>query len=225
MRAYRTPSCYLRCLSQCARYRSWPRRNDAAPTVLSQHTRTRSGCRSRAYRATGAWRCRGHVVRHEPQPRQRVHRNGEPEPVRRPSAPARVDERTVRRGQGKEPEQLLPADLREPPQALQLLVGEHGATAQQPPARAQISLGQEPTRPYPPDFSRVLRRPLVDATLKSGSIAESRRGAHVSGGLSHRRPKIIVDQVPPESIRAAAHDIACRASEVHVLAVGTCAIN
>src|SRR5215831_17150351 len=46
-----------------------------------------------------------------------------------------------------------------------------------------------------------------------------------SGGLSHRRPKIIVDQVPPESIRAAAHDIACRASEVHVLAVGTCAIN
>jgi hypothetical protein len=43
--------------------------------------------------------------------------------------------------------------------------------------------------------------------------------------LSHRCPKIIVDQVSPESIRAAAHDIACRASEVHVLAVGTCAIN
>jgi hypothetical protein len=47
----------------------------------------------------------------------------------------------------------------------------------------------------------------------------------MSGELSHRRPKIIVDQVPPESIRAAAQDIACRASEVHVLAVGTCAIN
>src|SRR5262249_29342131 len=47
----------------------------------------------------------------------------------------------------------------------------------------------------------------------------------MSDGLSHRRPKIIVDQVPPEPIRAAAHDIACRASEVHVLAVGTCAIN
>ena len=66
---------------------------------------------------------------------------------------------------------------------------------------------------------------IVDARLKSGSIADSCRGAHMSGGLSHRRPKIIVDQVPPESIRAAAHDIACRASEVHVLAVGTCAIN
>jgi len=66
---------------------------------------------------------------------------------------------------------------------------------------------------------------IVDARLKSGSIAESCRGAHMSGGLSHRRPKIIVDHVPPESIRAAAQDIACRASEVHVLAVGTCAIN
>ena len=66
---------------------------------------------------------------------------------------------------------------------------------------------------------------IVDARLKSGSIADSCRGAHMSGGLSHRRPKSIVDQVPPASIRAAAHDIACRASEVHVLAVGTCAIN
>ncbi|GII32332.1 hypothetical protein Pmi06nite_57740 [Planotetraspora mira] len=66
---------------------------------------------------------------------------------------------------------------------------------------------------------------IVDATLKSGSIAESFRGARVSGGLSHRRPKIVVDQVPPESIRAAVRDIACRPFEVHVLTVGTCAIN
>lgn len=66
---------------------------------------------------------------------------------------------------------------------------------------------------------------IVDATMKSGAIAESCRGAHVSGGLSHRRPKSIVDYVPPESIRAAVRDIACRAFEVHVLAVGTCAIN
>jgi hypothetical protein len=50
-------------------------------------------------------------------------------------------------------------------------------------------------------------------------------GAPVSGELSHRRPKTIVDQVPPESIRAAARDIACRAFDVDVLAVGTCAIN
>src|SRR5262245_52701691 len=65
----------------------------------------------------------------------------------------------------------------------------------------------------------------VDETLKTGSIAESCRRAHVSGGLLHRRPKTIVDQVPPASIRAAARDIACRAFDVHVLAVGTCAIN
>jgi hypothetical protein len=66
---------------------------------------------------------------------------------------------------------------------------------------------------------------IVDARLKSGSIGESCRGAHMSGWLSHRRPLIIVNNVPPESIRAAAQDIACRASEVHVLAIGTCAIN
>jgi hypothetical protein len=30
---------------------------------------------------------------------------------------------------------------------------------------------------------------------------------------------IFVDQAPPESIRAAAHDITCRAFEIHVLAV------
>jgi hypothetical protein len=65
----------------------------------------------------------------------------------------------------------------------------------------------------------------VASTLKSGSIAESCRGAHVSGGLSHRRPTTIVDQVPPQSIRAAARDIACRAFDVHMLAVGTYAIN
>ena len=68
-------------------------------------------------------------------------------------------------------------------------------------------------------------RNIVDATLKSGSVAESCRGAHMSGGLSHCRPLIIVDNVPPESIRAAAHDIACRASKVNILAVGTFAIN
>jgi hypothetical protein len=55
--------------------------------------------------------------------------------------------------------------------------------------------------------------------------AWSWRGTPISGGMSHGRPLIIVDNVPPASIRAAAHDIACRASEVHVLAVGTRAIN
>jgi hypothetical protein len=61
--------------------------------------------------------------------------------------------------------------------------------------------------------------------VKGGFVAEGCRGAHVSGGLSYRRSKGIVDQVAPASVRAAAHDIACRAFEVHVLAVGTCAID
>ena len=66
---------------------------------------------------------------------------------------------------------------------------------------------------------------IVAARLKSGSIAESCRGARMSGGLSHRSPLIIVDNVPPEPVRAAAHDIACRAAEVHGLAVRSSSIN
>jgi hypothetical protein len=72
---------------------------------------------------------------------------------------------------------------------------------------------------------RGLADPLVGVTPKRGSIVESRRGAHVSGGLPHRRPLIVVDHVPPDSVRAAAHNVACRASEVHVRTVGTCAVN
>src|SRR5215469_6469091 len=69
------------------------------------------------------------------------------------------------------------------------------------------------------------RRASPDGAEKSGSVAESCRGGHMSGWLSHCRPLIIVDNVPPEPVRAAADDIACRASEVHGLAVGTFAIN
>ncbi|GII58275.1 hypothetical protein Pth03_66640 [Planotetraspora thailandica] len=43
---------------------------------------------------------------------------------------------------------------------------------------------------------------IVDATLKSGSIAESCRGAHVSGGLSHRRPKIIVHRADLAGVKS-----------------------
>ena len=66
---------------------------------------------------------------------------------------------------------------------------------------------------------------MFGSAEKSGSIAESCRGAYMSGGLSHCRPLIIIDYVPPKSIRAAAQDIGRRASDVHVLAVGTYAIN
>jgi len=65
----------------------------------------------------------------------------------------------------------------------------------------------------------------IDARLlKCGSIPESCRGPYVRWGVA-LPSLIIVDQVPPESIRAAMHDIACRALEMHVIAVGTCAVN
>ena len=63
-------------------------------------------------------RRRGHLVRHEPQPRQRTQLHRQPQPISRAAAPARGQERHIGRGQREEPEQLLTADLREPPQTL-----------------------------------------------------------------------------------------------------------
>jgi hypothetical protein len=69
------------------------------------------------------------------------------------------------------------------------------------------------------------RRASPHGAEKSGSGAESCRDAHTSGGLSHSRALIIVDNVPPEPIRTAAHDVACRASKVNILAIRAFAIN
>jgi hypothetical protein len=76
-------------------------------------------------------------------------------------------------------------------------------------------------------ISRVRRprRASPHGAEKSGSVARSCRGVPMSGGLSHCRSLVIVDNVSPESIGAAAHDVACRASKVNILAVGTFAIN
>jgi hypothetical protein len=68
--------------------------------------------------------------------RRRTHGDGKPEPVGRASAPAGIDERHVRRGQREEPEQLVPADLRELPQRLQLLVREHLGRQPAPPRQS-----------------------------------------------------------------------------------------
>jgi hypothetical protein len=98
--------------------------------------------------------------------------------------------------------------------------GATRASPLDPRAMVRPALCETVARPGPVGIAVI-----VSARLKSGSIADSCRGAHMSGGLSHCCPLRIVDQVPPASIRAAAHDIACRASEVHVLAVATRAIN
>ena len=78
------------------------------------------------------------------------------------------------------------------------------------------------------ELDRTAKAPLAEQirnSMERSFIAASCRGVHMSGGLSHRRPLIIVDQVSPESIRAAAQNIGCRAADVNMLAVGTCAIN
>src|SRR5271165_2904481 len=70
-------------------------------------------------------RSRRHLVRDEPQPRQRRELDSNAEPVRRTPARTRIHESRIRRRQGEVPEQLIPADLRERPQLLVLLPGEH----------------------------------------------------------------------------------------------------
>ena len=93
------------------------------PPVVPQHTRIDLELPSQPghrHRRRGA-----DVIRHEPQPRQRAQRHRQAQPIRRAATPARVDERDIRRRQREEPEQLLPADLREPPQPRQLLLREH----------------------------------------------------------------------------------------------------
>src|SRR5690242_17451057 len=99
------------------------------------------------------------------------------------------------------------------------------AATRQPPASARRSPGREPAQPYPPGCSRVLRRPLAGAALESGSVAGGRRGARGSGGAPDHRALVVVDQVAPGSVRAAAQDVAGRAVEVHLLAVGAGAVD
>jgi hypothetical protein len=69
------------------------------------------------------------------------------------------------------------------------------------------------------------RRALPLGAEKSGSVAEGYPGAHLSRGLPHCRPLTVVDDVPPASIHTAAHDVACRASKVNIVAVGTFTID
>ena len=76
-----------------------------------------------------------------------------------PSAATGIDKRNIRRRQGEKPEQLIATDLREPAQPLQLLLREHLRHQPRPPADPRFS-AQDATQAYPPDFRRVLRRPL-----------------------------------------------------------------
>ena len=102
------------------------------------------------------------------------------------------------------------------------------------PSSGRTSVGPTMDTSLPPARIRPADRFWISPPMTSNTDRRRRRlparrcrgrDANMSGGLSQCRPLIIVDQVPPEAIHAAAQDIACRASDVHVLAVGTCAIN
>ena len=94
-------------------------------------------------------RRRRHLVRHEPQPRQGAQRHRQAQTDRR--APAlRSNKRQIRRGQREVPEQLLTTDLRELPQALQLLVREYPRRHEpQPPTRRPTSSADKPSTNHP----------------------------------------------------------------------------
>ena len=57
-----------------------------------------------------------------PQPRQRRQRHGKPEPVCRSPPTARIKERDIRTRQREIPDQVIPADIGERPQPLQLIL-------------------------------------------------------------------------------------------------------
>ena len=66
-----------------------------------------------------------HIIRHEPQPRQRAELNGKTQPVSRAPATPRIHEAHVRLRQREVPDQIVSADVRKRAQLLQLLLGEH----------------------------------------------------------------------------------------------------
>ncbi len=66
---------------------------------------------------------RGDVVGHELQPGQGAKLDCDAQHVARSAVG--VDERLISGGEGEVPDQLFPVDVREAPEPLQLLVGEH----------------------------------------------------------------------------------------------------
>ena len=81
------------------------------------------------------WRRRAHLVRHEPQPRQRAELDGQAEPVSRAAATTRIREGHVRLCQREVPDQVVPAYVRKRAQLLQLLLGKRPSCHRDPPPR------------------------------------------------------------------------------------------
>lgn len=85
-------------------------------------------------------RCGPHLIRHEPQPRQRAQLNSQAQALHRASSAARSDELDIRRRQREEPDHLVLPDVGKPPQLIQLTIGEQTRRHQTPPRPNQQSV-------------------------------------------------------------------------------------
>ena len=88
-------------------------------------------------------RRRAHLIRHEPQPRQRAELNGKAQPVSRATATTRIHEGHVRPRQREVPDQVVSADVGKRAQLRQLFLGEHPCRHHDHPRHARA-------KPYEP---------------------------------------------------------------------------
>ncbi len=147
-------------------------------------------------------RCRGQPVRHEPQPRQRAQRDRQPQPIRRAPATARIHERQISRGQREIPEQLLPADLREPPQTLQLLVREHPRRHEpRPPAHRSTSSAAKPSTNHPEHENPALPGRYAISARKSADTTATPSFPARKRFCSERAPRAQCRHGPPTEQR------------------------
>ncbi len=112
-------------------------------------------------------RCHPHLVRHESQPRQCAQLNSQTETITRAATAPRCNESSISRRQSEEPDQLVVANIREPPQRLELIIGEQTRRHKTPPRHTQTcstnvtnEISSSVRRPYPLVFRRLLPGPL-----------------------------------------------------------------
>ena len=102
-------------------------------------------------------RRRPHLIGHEPQPRQRRQRHGKPEPVSRSPPTARIKEGDICTRQREIPDQIIPADVGERPQPLQLILRKRPRRHRPPPRHRQANgTNRSGNNRHPPAKIRVV---------------------------------------------------------------------
>jgi len=85
----------------------------------------------------GRTRSPGHLVRDEPEPRQRAQLDRQAQAVRRTTAATWIDESHIGRREGEKPDQLVTVDIRERTQLLHVSIREQPGRHQPPPPLPQ----------------------------------------------------------------------------------------